>query len=343
MQRSLYEAYRQRETEMKASNKDYRNRFATLTSDWVNRPAIPGLQDVQPGSRGAASCSAPHAVSAPPPRDSKAAEAHMEVPGREDSEVGESETLWNGGQGSVARSGPLAGVLSRSVGLVTSLAQHMRGLRSRRGAGEYAHSRNNSTSGSALLHELLQLDSTDACQQALTIAALRQNFSRATVSPAARQDMVEQLVKAGVVSSCAFCFSAVCLTRLSWLVLSMDAQQCCVSTPTPRVHRQCCSGTIGQNTMQRVNGNLALAKGARGTLIFVPALLFKVHLMLAGPRVSSCWRQMAHACATSRAGWTRWTVPHVLPPSKRCFFGAPLQVTLHRQRMLGVWSPWAVE
>ena len=46
LQGSLYEAYQQRETETKPDSKDYRNRFATLTSDWVNRPAIPGLQDL---------------------------------------------------------------------------------------------------------------------------------------------------------------------------------------------------------------------------------------------------------------------------------------------------------
>ena len=146
LQGSLYEAYQQRETETKPDSKDYRNRFATLTSDWVNRPAIPGLQDMQLGSRTATSFSAARDASdgqeAPPARDPKGTGMEAEAPRRESADEEESEALRKGAQGNVSRSGPLAGVLSRSVGLVTSLAQSMRGLRSRRGGGDCAHSRN---------------------------------------------------------------------------------------------------------------------------------------------------------------------------------------------------------
>lgn len=224
----MYEAYQQRETETKTSNaKDMRNRFATLTSDWVNRPAIPAVQVEQLSSRAAPNFSAvrdagPAHTSLPAAsvatgaaaRDAHAAGMQADAQGRQDADTGDGGVPRTGGQSNVLRTGSFAGVLSRSVGLVTSLAQHMRGLGSRRGNNEFAHSRNNSTNGSALLNELLQLDNKEACQQALAVASLNSNFTSGGVAPAAQHEMVEQMVKADVISSCATLAHAVLCTLL---------------------------------------------------------------------------------------------------------------------------------
>jgi hypothetical protein len=212
-QTSLYESYQQRETEAKTTNVNMRNRFATLTSDWINRPAIPPLQNGQASGHAAPTnaSAAPHTGTSPkaspttttPACDVFASATQAELHGREYVGAGDATGQRSGVQGHAGRSGPLAGVFSRSVGLVTSLAQHISGLRSRRGTGEAPHSRHNSRSGSALLSELLQMDSKQACQQALTITALHQNFLQAGLAHSARFELVEQVVKAGVVSSCA--------------------------------------------------------------------------------------------------------------------------------------------
>jgi hypothetical protein len=222
---TLYEAYQQRETETKISKanaiSDKRNRFASLTSDWINRPGVTSLQDEQATSWAAASVSkaldnglkthtahtkdvhVPAASAATGPLVHSFQNESMlpEAQSRRDARSGEGVGLQSGMHGnglSRRAAGPLAGAFSRSVGLVTSLAQRM--LRSRKDTGEAAHSKR--SAGSALLNELLQLDSKEACQQALMIAALHQTFISAGAGPAARQEMVAQMVKTGVVSSC---------------------------------------------------------------------------------------------------------------------------------------------
>lgn len=222
LQTSLYEAYQQRETaEGKVRHEDMRNRFATLTADWVNRPAEPVLQEGQGQGR--------RTVAATPRPTATTKEAHTKATDRSLVAV-DAGAFENAGTSAVQgtdrqadihtkgedakgdagahhsrvnnsgpRSGPLASVLSRSMGLVTSA---LRGLRSRRATGEPTLSRMGSSSGRVVLQELLHMGSREACQQALTIAALHQNFSQAGVATAAQHELVEQMVKSGVVTSC---------------------------------------------------------------------------------------------------------------------------------------------
>jgi hypothetical protein len=230
-------------------------RLAALTQNWVVGRAA-GEDDVpvlsSPMHRAVRGTAAKPRSSA----EEAAVPDRVTPPCSADSHAIHGDELTAGRQAG-GRERPLAGVLSRSVQLVTSIAQHMRSLRSRRVAQDSSCSRGGSRRSAALPSELRQLGAREACKQAITLSALHQSIVGAGLHAAARQDAVEQLVKAGVISGCALAEGALPAVRAATLHAA-EASPVIVQPKPVLPSRADRSATVGYTRIAVIQGRAFL-------------------------------------------------------------------------------------